>query len=354
MNRINYYIIINIIASCFLLFNLYEKIYSGEFIIKTKRKKISVLYTVTLVLWVFMGIMSFSGYLGNKDIDIFGIVQGTFWTQMCISNLLGRSSLGITKGGIYSGDSNISYFTKWSKIKNYSWISDNIVQFEVFTRKNSIVSKELEVNPEQREEVDKFLRENIKKIDKASNKKRIFKLRMIILLIAIIMAIGHINLIKASKPYMTKEIKLEEDEAIAILQKTWKPLAELNKENIKSREDFDKVFKETMSKSMIEDLYRILVDTSKSTDEKIKFYENVRIPTIYDTKMSIKRSYIKSPKYKELNKEVNNEELTIEESGKLDKDGPISHFKRTSTFIKNDAGNWILDKISGLESIGSQ
>ncbi|MBM7870753.1 hypothetical protein JOC70_002247 [Clostridium pascui] len=33
---------------------------------------------------------------------------------------------------------------------------------------------------------------------------------------------------------MTKEIKLEEDEAIAILKKTWKPLIEIQKGNIKS------------------------------------------------------------------------------------------------------------------------
>ncbi|WP_186429293.1 hypothetical protein [Clostridium sp. BSD9I1] len=92
---------------------------------------------------------------------------------------------------------------------------------------------------------------------------------------------------------MTKEIKLEEDEAIAILKKTWKPLIEIEKENIKS------------------------------------------------------------PKYKELSKEGNVvEELIIEESGKLDEGGPLSHFKRTSTFIKKDDGNWILDRISGLQSIG--
>lgn len=258
----------------------------------------------------------------------------------------------ITKDDIYSDESILSYFAKSKRIKNYSWISDNIVQFEIFTRKNSIISTELEVDPEQREEVDKFLSENIKKIDKATNKKRIFKLRMVILLIAIVMAMGHINLIKASKPYMTKEIKLEEDEAIAILKETWKPLAELDKENIKSREEFDKAFKRTMSKSMIDHLYEILADTDKSTNEEIKFKENVRVPTIYDVKISIKRAYIKSPKYEELDKESNIEELTIKESGKLDEDESWPRLKRTNTFIKNDDGNWILDSISGLTSIG--
>lgn len=351
---VNTYIIVNIMASCLLLCYLYSWIYSGEFIIKTKQNILSIICIVSIVLWGYAALRILFDYLGGKSIDANEILQVSVKLQIFILNFFTILSFEITKDDIYTGNSGISYFTKSKRIKNYTWISDNIVQFEVFTRKNSIVSKELEVDPEQREEVDKFLRENIKKIDKASNKKRIFKLRMVIVLIAIIMAIGHINLIKISKPYMTKEIKLEEDEAIAILKKTWKPLVELNKENINSREDFDKAFKETMSKSMIDDLYRILVDTSKSTDEKIKFYENVRIPTIYDTKMSIKRSYIKSPKYKELNKEVTIEELTIEESGKLDEDGPISHFKRTSTFIKNNDGNWILDRISGLESIGSQ
>lgn len=53
-----------------------------------------------------------------------------------------------------------------------------------------------------------------------------------------------------------------------------------------------------------------------------------------------------------LNKESNIEELTIKESGKLDEDGDWPRFKRTNAFIKSDDGNWILDSISGLTSIG--
>lgn len=349
------YIIGNIIISCILLLNLYHEIYEGGFIIKRKQNFFSIVYIIALVLWSYTAVRSLIDYLGGKNIDAQEILQITMQIQTCILWILIFPALGKTKNDIYSDESILSYFAKSKRIKNYSWTSDNIVEFEIFTRKNSIISTELEVDQEQREEVDKFLSENIKKIDKATNKKRIFKLRMITILIAIVMAIGHINLIKINKPYMTKQVNLNEDEAADILKKTWKPLIELEKEGVNSREDFHKAFRGTMSESMIEDLYEMLVDTDKSTDGKIKFYENVRIPTIYDTKISIKKSYIKSPKYKELSKEANMvEELIIEESGKLDEGGPLSSFKRESTFIKNDDGNWILDRIRGLESIRSQ
>ena len=348
------YIIVNIIISCFLLINLYEKIYAGEFIIETRQRISSIIYTIGLVVWSYVAIRNLIDYIAGKSIDVQEILQITMQIQTCICWILMLLPSEITKDDMYSDESILSYFAKSKRIKNYTWISDNIVQFEVFTRKNSIISTELEVEQEQREEVDKFLSENIKKIDKATNKKRIFKSRMITILIAIVMVIGHINLIKISKPYMTKQVNLNEDEAAAILKKTWKPLIELEKESINSRDEFDKVFKGTMNESMIEDLYRILVDTDKSTYGKIKFYEKVRIPTVYDTNISIKKSYIVSQRYKGENKEVNIEKLTIKESGKLNEDGPISSFKRESTFIKNDDGNWILDRISGLESIGLQ
>ncbi|GAA0729341.1 hypothetical protein GCM10008905_29200 [Clostridium malenominatum] len=354
MKRIDTYIIINIIASCFLLYSLYERIYAGRFIIKTQRKKISVLYTAVLALYIYITGASLLDYTRGNSVNINTILQGVTWIQICASNILIRVTLGITKGGIYSGDSTSSHFTKWGRIKSYAWISDNKIQFELLGRENRVVNTELEVNEKPKEEVDKLLNEFINKKDKEINEKRNFKLKVSIALIAIIMAIGYVNLIKISKPYMVQEIKLSEDEAVAILKKTWKPLEEFNKEDIKSREDFNKVFEETMSKSMMDDLYEILVDTKKSKDGDIKFKEKLIVPTIYNTKMSIEKAYIKAPKYKDENKVVNiAEELIIEELGRSDENEPLSHSKKKSFYIKNPKGEWILNSITGLQSIQS-
>lgn len=351
--RVYFWIISNIIISYCLLDSLYKRIYAGKFIIKTKRKKIPVINTMLAVLWGYAAVRSFLDYLGGQVGDIYEIFQGIFWIQLCISQFFQRLSLGIAEGGIYSGDSTVSTFTKWSKIKNYTWISDNVIQFENLTRKGSISNTELEVDSEQKEEVNRVLKHNLNEIDREVNERGSFKLKVLITLIAAVMIGVNANLIKISKPYMTQKIKLKEDETIAILKKTWKPLTALNKEKIKSREEFDKVFEETMSKSMIDELYEILVDTDKSTDKEIKFKGKVSIPTVYNTKMSIEKSYIKVPRYKEENKKVIIEELTIKELLEPYEDGSTS-FTRESTFIKNDNGEWILDSITGVQSIGTQ
>lgn len=344
-------ITLNLIASYCLAYSLYERIYAGKFTSKTKRKKISIIYTIMLVLCSCTVVGDLLYYFEGKEVYISLMLQGIFWIQMAISYFLGRLSLGIAKGGIYSGDPKSSYFTKWSRIKNYTWISDNIIQFETLTRKGNVFTTELEVVSEQKEEVDKLLKDNLNKADREVNEKGNFKLKV---LIAVVMIVVNVSLIKISKPYMTKKIKLQEDEAILILKKTWKPLAELNKEKIKSREEFDKLFQETMTEPMIDELYGILVDTAKSEDENIKFKEKVHISTIYDTKMSIEKSYIKTSKYKEQSKRGNAEELIIEELERSEDNKPLNHFKRKSTFIENDNGNWVLDSITGLESAESQ
>ncbi|WP_097027460.1 hypothetical protein [Clostridium peptidivorans] len=349
-----FWITLNLIASYCLVYSLYERIYAGKITFKTKQKKIPIIYTIMLVLCSCTVVIDLLYYFKGKEVYISLMMQGVFWIQMAISNLLGRLSLGIAKGGIYSGDLKSSYFTKWSRIKNYTWISDNVIEFETLTRKGNIFTTELEVVSEQKEEADKLLKDNLNKTDREVNENNSFKLKMFIALMAAVMIVVNVSLIKISKPYMTKKIKLQEDEAILILKKAWKPLAELNKENIKSREEFDKLFQETMTEPMIDNLYGILVDTAKSKDENIKFKEKVHISTIYDTKMSIEKSYIKTSKYKEQSKRGNAEELIIEELERSEDNKPLDHFKRKSTFIKNDNGNWVLDSITGLESTVSQ
>ncbi|MBM7870754.1 hypothetical protein JOC70_002248 [Clostridium pascui] len=195
--NVDTYIIGNIIISCLLILNLYHEIYEGGFIIKRKENFFLIVYIIGLALWSYTAVTSLIDYLRGKNIDAQEILQITMQIQTCILWILILPILGKTQNDIYSGDSGLSYFTKSKRIKNYSWISDNIVQFEIFTRKNSIITTELEVNLEKREEVDEFLKKNIKKIDEMTNKKRIFKLRIVILVIAIIMAMGHISLIKA-------------------------------------------------------------------------------------------------------------------------------------------------------------
>lgn len=135
MFMIETYIILSIIMSYCLLRDVYERISAGEFIIKTKSKKISVLYVVLLILCACITSFEIVYYLNNKKININQILQGIFWIQIFILNLLSNRSLGLTEGGIYSGDLKSSYFTKWNRIRSYKWISDNVIQFEVLEKK---------------------------------------------------------------------------------------------------------------------------------------------------------------------------------------------------------------------------
>ncbi|MBU5483785.1 hypothetical protein KQI86_05535 [Clostridium sp. MSJ-11] len=195
---INYYIILNIIMSCFLLYGLYEKISAGKFIIQTRRKKISILYVVILVLWICITSVHILFYIKNKSIDIKEILQGFTWIQIGILNLLSRQALGVTKGGTYSSTSNSCRFIKWNKIKSYTWISENKIQLETLGRRNKIIERELEVDEEQKEEVDKLLNEFINKKDNEINEKRNFRAIAYVVLIGIVMFIGYANLIRIS------------------------------------------------------------------------------------------------------------------------------------------------------------
>lgn len=198
------------------------------------------------------------------------------------------------------------------------------------------------MDKDKAEKIDNLLNEGM---DKGKNEKRNFKLIVATALIGIIMCIGYVNIIKISKPYMIKKVKLSEQEAITVLKNTWKPLEKLHKENIKSKEDFYKAFEGTMSKSMTDDLYGILVDENAPINGVIRFKKNVIIPNPYNTKISIIKAYMKLPRYKEKIKGVNMEELTIEEEFMQDR------YRRKSTFIKNDNGDWILNSMSGSQSV---
>lgn len=199
MKGIETYIIINIIASCFLLYSLYERIYAGRFIIKIQRRKISVLYTVVLALYIYVTGDSLLDYTRGKSVNINTILQGVTWIQICALNLLSRAASGVAKGGIYSGDSKSSHFTKWSRIKSYTWISDNVIQFELLGRENRIVNTEFKIDTRGKEEVDNLLNEFIGKKSNEINKERKLRAIVLIVFIGILMFIGYGNLIRIGK-----------------------------------------------------------------------------------------------------------------------------------------------------------
>lgn len=348
------YLILNIAMSYCLLHSLYERIYAGKFIIKIRQKKILIIWSIALIAYLCILGLSLKNYLRGDSIRVDGILNEVFFIQIAISDILNKSALGITKGGIYSGDSKYSTFTKWNKIKNCAWLSDDTLQIESITRKNKTLTTELKLNLEQKEEVNIILREKLNDKHELISAKKNLILRTAVILVAILIIIGHVNLVKISKPYMAQKINIKKNEAEAVLKKTWKPLVELDKQDIKSKEDFDNVFKETMTEHMIYQLYTSLTNKFKSTEEEIIFQENTKVPTIYDKNMFVEKSYIKAQKYKNKNKEVILEKLIIEEVGRDEEDEELERFKRESTFIKNNNDEWILDSITGVQSIQSQ
>ncbi|MDF2884718.1 MAG: hypothetical protein K0R54_5288 [Clostridiaceae bacterium] len=139
LNKVN--IIIIIIVTCFLLKELFIANYRGKHIIKPdERRNLAISWIIFLILWSLFLIIDirkyveftspFYGEFIESNAAMYGnfILQHALWVELCILNFMGAIRYSeIREKGIY----NYLYFYKWDKIKSYSWISPDIIQFKV-------------------------------------------------------------------------------------------------------------------------------------------------------------------------------------------------------------------------------
>lgn len=152
--------IVLIIVGIYLLStDLYTIYCQGKLIVKVKESKgLSIFWVVALIFWVVMTWFEISEYIDYKNSRVINnIIVNIFWIEFSVSNII-RSvkSLEIRENGIY----NSGYFYKWSKIKNYSWISENVIQFKINTLFKANRSCEFAIKEEVKLKVNEVMQRN--------------------------------------------------------------------------------------------------------------------------------------------------------------------------------------------------
>lgn len=164
MNQFSFYTIFNIILIIFgtslLLKDLYTLYHHGKLIIKVKEDKglfifwIAGLIIFCLIFWHNLSDYFFYGKSDKSENVLFGI----FWIEYSISNIIkSLMSSAIRENGVYY----FGYFYAWSKIKSYSWVLPNRIEFNVNTWFSTNRSFKININEEVKFKVDEVIQRNV-------------------------------------------------------------------------------------------------------------------------------------------------------------------------------------------------
>ncbi|MCY6485781.1 hypothetical protein OW763_15785 [Clostridium aestuarii] len=148
--------------------------------------------------------------------------------------------------------------------------------------------------------------------------------------------------------YRYAKTPFDKDKASVILKATWNPLKQFNDniivdekndiffppKNIKSKENFIKLFSATMPKYMAENFYKNLI--KKNENGVMIVNKGAYCPNIFDKGSCILKAYTK--------KIDQTEELVIFEVGSNENERP---YTRKNYYKKDKNGKWIYDRCSG-------
>jgi len=169
LNKFSAFVILNIlliiIGTGLLLKDLYTSYNHGKIIIKVKESKgLTIFWLVSLIFWCLLSwsdIKLYIHYEKNSIINntIFNnIIINIFWIEFSISNILkSLRSSEIRENGIYKS----GYFYKWSKIRSYSWVLPNTIEFKVNTVFKTNSTLEFTINEEFKLKVDEVIQRNL-------------------------------------------------------------------------------------------------------------------------------------------------------------------------------------------------
>ena len=149
-----------IMASVFLLKELYTACHHGKLIIKLNKDKSSLIFwVVLLIIWAAIFLSAISSYTDyGEDRDYDHIFMSICWIELSIINLI-RSlrKSEIRENGIY----NSGRFYKWSKIKGYSWVLSYSIQFKVNAFWETNRSFEITIEEEFKEKVEQVIKSKL-------------------------------------------------------------------------------------------------------------------------------------------------------------------------------------------------
>lgn len=151
--------VIIILGIYLLLTNLYTIYWRGKLIAKVKESKgLSIFWGVALIFWVAMTWFGISEYINYKDSRIINnIIVNIFWVESSVLNLImSVRSAEIRENGIYKS----GHFYNWSKIKDYSWISENVIQFKISILFKANRSCEFTIKEEVKLKVNEVMQRN--------------------------------------------------------------------------------------------------------------------------------------------------------------------------------------------------
>lgn len=123
------YIVLIIISSGFLLRDLYWVCHHGKSIIKlNKDTSLTIFWAMSLIIWVAIFLFATSNYIDyGGDIFYNHIFMSIVWIELSIINIIkSLRKSEIRENGVYCS----GRFYKWSKIKSYSWVISNTIQFK--------------------------------------------------------------------------------------------------------------------------------------------------------------------------------------------------------------------------------
>lgn len=147
-------------VSGFLLRDLYTICNHGNIIIKLNEDRRSIVFwVIALIIWVAIFLFDTSDYIAyGGDRFYNNIFMSIFWMELSIINIIkSLRKSEIRENGVYSS----GRFYKWSKIKSYSLVLSNTIQFEANAFLENNRSFEIIIEEEFKDKVEQVIKSKL-------------------------------------------------------------------------------------------------------------------------------------------------------------------------------------------------
>lgn len=154
------YIVLIIFLAVFLLRDLYTVCHHGKSIVKLNKNSSSrIFWVIVLIIWVSVFLFEISSYIYYGGDRFYNhIFMSICWIEISITNIIkSLRKSEIRENGIYSS----GRFYKWSKIKSYSLVLSNTIQFKANAFLKTNRSFEIIIEEELKDKVDQVIKSKL-------------------------------------------------------------------------------------------------------------------------------------------------------------------------------------------------